>query len=102
MRKAQRPNRPSWTHGQKSVTTPGTAEQMDSLVIPDGFAMVVRARIDNTGRVFLGKTKALAEDSSSRLPFTKGNGLTLNVHNADQVWVDVQVASEGVDYWVEQ
>ncbi|KKM05733.1 hypothetical protein LCGC14_1751140 [marine sediment metagenome] len=102
MRRTQRPNRPSWTHGQKPVTVPGIAEQMSSLVIPDGFALVVRAKPDNTNSIYLGATKALAESATDRIPYSTGNGLSLWIKNADQVWVDAAVAGEGVDFWVEQ
>jgi len=101
MKKTSRPNRPSWTHGQKTVAVPGTAEQLPSQVIPDGFELVVRALPGNTNNIYLGKTKALAESATDRLTFSKGNGLTLKVKNADQVWVDAAVADEGVDYWTE-
>ena len=102
MRRQLRNNRPSWYHDKTTVSAPGTAEPLETLVIPDGFALVVRALVGNTGNIFLGRTKALAEDTARRLPFSKGNGLTLNIKNANLVWVDSQVVSEGVDYWVEQ
>lgn len=102
MRRQLRNNRPSWYHDKTTVTAPGTAEPLETLVIPDGFTLVVRALVGNTGNIFLGQTKALAEDAARRLPFSKGNGLTLNIKNTNQVWVDAAVADEGVDFWVEQ
>lgn len=102
MKKTWRPNRPTWTHGQKTVAIPGTAEQLPSLVIPDGFALVVRALPGNTGNVHYGKTKVLAESATDRITFSLGNGLTLKIKNANEVWVDAAQANEGVDYWVEQ
>jgi len=94
-------NRPGWTHGQKKVDAAGTAEQLPSQAVPDGFELVVRALPGNTGNIFLGKTKALAESAIARLQFSAGNGPTLKVKNADQVWLDAAVNDEGVDYWVE-
>jgi len=101
MKKTSRPNRPSWTHGQKRVAAHGTAEQLPSQVIPDGFDLVVRALPGNTNNIYLGKTKALAESATDRLTFSAGNGITLKVKNADRVWGDAAVADEGVDYWTE-
>jgi len=72
------------------------------VVIPDGFALAVRALPNNTGDIYLGKSKLWAEDVNARLTYSKGNGLTLKVQNANLVWVDAAVAGEGVDYWVEQ
>ena len=101
MKKTLRSNRPSWTHGQKTVSAHGTAEQLPSLIIPDGFELVVRALPGNTNNIYLGKTKALAESATDRLQFSAGNGVTLKVKNTDQVWVDADDDNEGVDYWVE-
>jgi len=83
-------NRPSWDHSHKTVGVPGTALQLPDLVIPDGFEL------------YLGKSKDKAESATDRLTYSKGNGLTLKVKNANQVWVDVAVGDEGVDYWFEE
>ena len=101
MKKTWTANRPSWEHGQKTVTVPGVAEQLPDLAIPDGFELVVRALPANTNDIHLGKSKAKAESATDRLTFSKGNGITLKVKNANEVWVDATVADEGVDYWVE-
>lgn len=102
MRKNWRPNRPSWTHGQKTVTAEGTAEQLPSVTVPDGFELVVRALPGNDGDIYLGNSKANAEDADQRLTFSAGNGPTLKVKNANVIWVDAATSGEGVDYWVEQ
>jgi len=101
VKKTQRPNRPSWDHGQKTVTVPGTAQQLPDLVVPDSFELVVRALPGNTGNIYLGKSQEKAESATDRLTFSKGNGITLKVKNADLVWVYAAVDNEGVDYWVE-
>jgi len=101
MKREQVPNRPDWTHSQKTVSSHGTAEQLPSQVIPDGFELVVRALPGNTNNIYLGRTKALAESATDRLQFSAGNGLTLNVKNTNRVWVDSDDDNEGVDYWVE-
>ena len=100
-RKTWTANRPTWAHGQKTVTAAGTAEQLPSQAIPDGFELVVRALPGNGNNIFLGETEALVESATDRLQFTAGNGLTLKVRDANQVWVDAAVDGEGVDYWVE-
>lgn len=102
MKKSWRPNRPGWDHGHKTVTTPGTAEQLAFLEIADGFELVVRGLPTNTDNIFLGETKAKAESADDRLQFSGGNGITLKVKNANLVWVDATVADEGVDYWAEE
>jgi len=99
MKKHWTANRPDWDHGIKTVGTVGTAEQLPALVVPDGFELVVRALPDNTADIYLGKSKAKAESAADRVTFSKGNGLTLKVNNANLV--DAAVINEGVDYWVE-
>lgn len=95
------PNRSSWGHGQKTVTAHGTAEQLASVSVPDGFALAVRALPGNTGNIYLGDSKANAEDADERITFAAGLGLTLMINNANLIWVDSAVDGEGVDYWVE-
>jgi len=101
MKKTWKANRPSWEHGHKTVAIPGDALQLPDLLVPDGFALVVRALPDNTDNIYLGKTKAKAESATDQLTFSKGNGPTLEVKNANQVWVYAAVDGEGVDYWTE-
>lgn len=96
-----RRNPVGWTHSHKTVGVPGTAEHLPSLVVPDGFSLVVRALPGNTQNIYLGKSKSLAEDVDERLTYSKGNGLTLQVQNASSIWVDAEVAGEGVDFWCE-
>ncbi len=72
------------------------------MVVADGFELVVRALPGNTTNIFLGNSKANTEDTDKRLTFSAGNGPTLKVKNANEVWVDAVTADEGVDYWVEQ
>ncbi|KKL82641.1 hypothetical protein LCGC14_1982740 [marine sediment metagenome] len=100
-RKTWTANRPNWAHGQKTVTAAGTAEQLPSQAIPDGFDLVVRALLANGGAIYLGNSQDEAESSTAQIPFTAGNGLTLRVRNVNMVWVDALVSGEGVDYWVE-
>lgn len=102
MKKTWTANRPNWDHGQKTVAVPGTAVQLPDLLIPDSFEIVVRALPGNTDNIYLGKTKAKAESATDRLTYSKGQGLTLKVTNANQVWVDAAVGDEGVDYWLER
>jgi len=101
MKKKWTANRPGWDHGHMTNAVPGTAVQLPDVLIPDGFAIAVRALPGNTDNIYLGKSKAMAESATDRLTYSKGNGLTLKVKNANQVWLDVAVGDEGVDYWFE-
>lgn len=101
-------NKPAWTHGQKDVTTAGTAEQLPDVAVPDGFELVVQAKPDNTGNIFIGNSKANAESTTARFEYLDaGDAVTLKVTNANLVWIDASVtatppAVEGICYFVEQ
>lgn len=96
-------NKPAWTHGQKDVTTAGTAEQLPDVAVPDGFELVVQAKPDNTGNIYPAKSKALAESATARFEsLGAGDAITLKVTNANLVWIDASVSGEGICYFVEQ
>ncbi|MBA7611394.1 hypothetical protein ES703_18618 [subsurface metagenome] len=96
-------NRSSLTTDEKRVTTAGTAEQVHiDLAVPDGFEATVTAKHDNTGRVYIGGTKAEAEAHTTSLG--PDDVFHQYLTNLSAVWIDVDVGhdGEGVDYEVPQ
>lgn len=97
------PNKSAWTHGQLDITTAGIAEQLPDVTVPDGFYVTIIAKPGNTGTIYLGKTKADCEDTSSRFDgLAAGLAHALRVTNVNLVWVDASVSGEGVSWSVEQ
>lgn len=95
--------KPAWTHGQKNVTTAGTAVQLPSVSVPNGFQLTIIAKTGNTGYIYLGKSKALAESATDRFDgLSAGLAVSLKITNANLVWVNSSVNGEGVSYLVEQ
>ncbi len=96
-------NRSSFTTGQKNVTIAGTAEQLPSVIIPDGFQLTIIAKPANTGTIYFGNSKANAESATNRFDgLSAGLAVSLKVTNANLVWVNASVNGEGISYIVEQ
>jgi len=92
----------SWASTQKSVVTPGAAVQCPSLEAPAGMGIVFLAKPGNTGEIYLGNSKANAENAAVRVELGASNAVILKVSNANLVWVDAETANEGICIFVEQ
>jgi hypothetical protein len=90
-------------HGQKDVTTAGTAVQLSSNTpVAEGFMVTILAKPTNAGRILLGKTQALAQDTSNRFDgLTAGMSVSLAVTNLNSIWIDATINGEGVSWIVE-
>lgn len=94
-------NRAAWSHGHKTVSAAGTAEVMPTLIIPNGKSILIRPLNANTGKIYLGNTKANAESSSARVELDFGESIAKAITNLNLVWIDAEVSGEGVWYAVE-
>ena len=105
-------NQPTFATGQTPVPTPGTAVQLNggvSLPIPDGFMLVIKAPKSatgavggTTGTVYVGPSKAEAEDHNVAYPLVKQESIAYGIDDVSSAWVDATVANEGVVWTVEQ
>jgi hypothetical protein len=96
------PNKNTWRHGQKIVTTAGTPVQLPDLEIPDGYAVTVIAKTGNSGYIYLGKSQADCANSVLRFDgLSAGLAHSLKVKNLKEIWVDANVDGEGVSWSVE-
>ena len=93
-------NRDAWTGDEFTITTPGTAEQLPDVTVPDGFEVAVRGHPDNEGYIYVGISKAQAE--AHTIPLGPDDSYNLRVSNVNLIWVDIQVAGEKGIYVVEQ
>src|SRR3990167_4975706 len=76
-----------------SVTTiaaAGTPQQLASLVVPDGRALVIASNIlnDLKKHIYVATSSANALLATARVTLSPGNSVRLFVDNADKVWVD--------------
>lgn len=95
------PNRAAFTTDQKTVAVPGTAEQFQAQAVPDGFTIFLEALDGNTGNVYIGGTKADAENHAKANVLSVGAFRTLALTNTNEIWIDADVATEGVQWTVE-
>ena len=97
------PNRESFVTGQRDVTTAGVAEQLttSSIPVPDGFGLTVVAKPDNTGYIYIGRSKGDTEGTSKFDGLSAGLAVSLKIKNVNLVWVNSSVSGDGVSYAVE-
>ena len=96
------PNKNTWRHGQKTVSTAGTPVQLPDLEIPDGYSVTVIAKTGNTGYIYLGSTEAECANSVLRFDgLSAGLAHSLKVKNLNRIWIDASVDGEGVSWSVE-
>ena len=93
-------NRSSFTTGEKTVTSPGIAEQLPDVKVPEGFEATITAKHLNTGRIYIGGTKSEAEAHTVSLGFDDVFHEYLT--NLNAIWIDADVSGEGIDYEVPQ
>lgn len=91
-----------WDNDHKLVEMPGTAVRLPPHEIADGHPIVVRAIPTNLGNVYVGKSKTKAEDALTNIPLDANEAVKLDVKNANAVWINADVAGEGVVYWFEK
>lgn len=97
-----RKNKGAFSSGEKTVAVIGTAEQLSAQAVPDGFAVVIKAKSTNTDVVHVANSKADAETDANAYRMTANEILTLFVSNLNEIWVDADVATEGISFAVEK
>lgn len=99
---ATNPNRAAFATAQKNVVTPLTAVNLASLVVPGGFALVIKGKPLNAGLIWVGTSAPNAIDHTIAFPLDSGEPMRLYVNNANLIWIDADNAGEGVNISVEQ
>jgi hypothetical protein len=94
-------NRATFAANQKTVPTPGTAVQLQTTAVPDGFTILVRALPTNTDIIWVGQDAATAQDHTKATPLNLGDLLTLALTNVNEIWIDANVSGEGISWTVE-
>lgn len=83
----------------KTVASPGTAEQLPAHVVPEGLAVVVTARASNTGKMYVGLTQAAAQ-SGARHVFEFGRSKEFFVDDSSRLWVDSDNSSDVLEVFI--
>lgn len=87
---------------EKIIKVAGTAEQLPSNVIPFGMSVAIKAIADNTGTIYIGRSKSEASDHTTGYPLEPGESIAYQISNTSIIWVDVLTDSDGIVWTVEQ
>lgn len=98
------PNRPDWTARTVTVVTAGTPVQGPDVSIPNGFSVLIRQRVTQTGsrRLYVARTAANAGIAANRFEFSKGDGLRLFITNLNLLFFDTNTDGTIAELVVEQ
>jgi len=92
-------NRGTLATGQVSVGSAGTAEALATdQPVPDGTPVAIRANSDNATPVYIGDSSVTA---SIGIELTAGDGITLNINDVSEIYVDADTSGDGVSWIVE-
>ncbi len=92
---------PTFAQGQLRPAAAGTAEQLTAQAVPDGFSIFGRAFRRNTKDVYIGKSKANAEDPTVGSPVEPGGFFKLFLTDTDEIWINSLMTGDGVFWYVE-
>lgn len=95
-------NQPNLTTFRITIgATPATGVQGPSVAIPNGVAVLIRASLDNQGRIFVGGTQAEAEDQTTASELDPGDAIWYFVTNATAIWISGEFQDDNVRCTVE-
>jgi hypothetical protein len=85
-----------------NISPANTAQQLPSLAIPDGRAVVIKSEQGNSNNVYVSDSAANVAVATSRFRLRAGDFVTLKVANLDEVWVFSTNNNQKLEIVVEQ
>jgi hypothetical protein len=83
--------------GRQIVTIPGTAVALATSTVCKRVTVV--AEFSNTGTITVGSSTVIDAEATRRgIPLYPGDSYTLDVDDLDEVFIDAEVATDGVSY----
>lgn len=98
---AQGVNRETFQTGTMNVAAAGTAVQLGTQDIPDGYSVVIRAKVTNTKQIYFANSQANAQNHAVAAQLGPDDYIALFISNTKLVWIDADVNGEGVTWAVE-
>jgi len=89
-------NLTTFVTGKKAIAVAGVAEQLDGHRIAQGHYLTIHADPTNTGNIYVGESEAQAEAHNFTL--TPDACIQIATDNVSDVWVDVAVGEELVEW----
>lgn len=81
-----------------TVSAPGTGQQFTDTAIPDGFKTVFKARLSNTGNVYIAESKDAVESSvGDRKTLEPGESITVEIDNLNRLWRDADNSTDVIE-----
>jgi hypothetical protein len=84
------------------VPAPGTASRLPEIKIPEGMTVAIRGLRTNKGLVYLSGSKDQAEGHTMVTTLGAGDAVELHLTTLWNLWVDADVANDGIEWLVEQ
>jgi hypothetical protein len=91
------PNPSAFYTAQSTVAVAGTAVNLAAQVIATGQKLTIKAKNTNTGRIRVGNSAANAQNVAVAFSLGANEAISLQVDNANKVWIDATVNGEGVE-----
>ena len=92
-------NKTTFAVGSQAIAVAGTAERLAAQRIPQGHAVVIKARRTNTGYAYPGPSKAIAE--AHHFELSAKESVEFHIDDLSAVWVDVSVGGEYIEWAIE-
>lgn len=87
-------------NGRKTVAVAGTAERLTGTSTPCK-EVIITAETDNTGIIVVGSATVVAALATRQgTPLNAGDSIVMTISNANQVYLDTTVNTDGVTYQV--
>ncbi len=84
--------------GKKRVPTPGTAEKLPDMAIPEGMKVVIKAIRGNTNDIYLATSPSEAVDHSVAFILDGNEEREIEIDNLGRFWIDADTANDGIQW----
>jgi len=85
--------------GSLAIAAAGTAQQLTTGRVEQGFTLVIHALATNTGVLYIGESKAIAE--AHHFTLEAGASVGLRTDNVGDVWIDCATNGDIVEWLTE-
>ena len=72
---------------KKNLGTASVAEQLPDTAVPYDHEVVILALSTNSGTIYVGNSKADAQDTNKSYPLTAGESIGYKINNVGHLWI---------------
>lgn len=96
------PNREPYIASERNIGLLIAPTNITAVIVPNGYALVIRADPNNTVDVFIATSALLIAAVATRGTLAPGDSLKMFVTNANLLWLATTIINQNVDIYVEQ